>query len=321
MTANMSTKLTRNRLFVAGAALAVLGTTLGLSAVAQQAQPGSAPDVIVTGKSPFGVFAVSNEANRASVNYGSWTEFISKLVVNESGRSTIAYRLVREGAEEYLGALVSSLQTLRPEQLNRQEQLALWLNLNNAEAVRVTTASYPVRSGEALVNGKAWNEQSLHVSGVDFSLNELRTRILAPNFQDPRIIAALIVPAKDSPALQPTAFSGADLSRQLDDAAQQYINLKGVVNVKGDVAFVSPIYTQNRAFFGGEDAKLLAHLRQFANDKLAAKLAQVTRVEQGGFNWALNDYIPRTENYDSNVAQQRSSTPQSGYDGGGHAGS
>ncbi|MFM9828570.1 MAG: DUF547 domain-containing protein [Sphingomonas sp.] len=317
----------RNRTAIAVAALGA-AALVGLAgsrttAIAQSAAPGAASsDVVVTARPAFAIFAKSNEASVSRVNYDAWGQFVRQLVSFDGGRTNVAYRVVHDAGLEFLGAYVNNLQTIDPQQLNRREQLALWINLHNAEAIRMATVNYPVRSGGDLVNGTAWNTPSLRVSGVDFSLNDLRTNIIGAHFRDPRVLAALVLPAKSSPLIQKLAFTGRNVDAELNAAATQFINLKGVVNVKGDVAFVSPVYTLNRQYFGGGDAQILAHLKQFAEPKLAAKLATATHVEAGDFNWALNDFVPRSDGAANVEAQRRQYADSgSGSSGGGSHGS
>lgn len=246
---------------------------------------------------PFAIFASVPAAETEAIEYKVWGEFVSKLVLFESGEAAFAYRAIKQNATKFLDDFVGAMETLRPELLGKKEQLALWINLYNAEVVRVTTANYPVRSVEALVNGPAWADQTLGISGVKLSLNDIRSNVLARYFNDPRILSALFVPARGGPPAQKTAYSGLTVDAQLDTAALQYINQSGVVTVKGDVAYVSPIFTLNRMFFGGEDARIIAHLKAFAKPKLAQKLALVTRIETGKFDWTLNDYIPRQSDF------------------------
>ncbi|MBY0305737.1 MAG: DUF547 domain-containing protein [Sphingomonas sp.] len=246
---------------------------------------------------PFAIFAMADEAQKAPISYAVWSEFVGKLVLFDTGHTEIGYRAIKQNAAPFLDDFVSAIQTLRPELLSKKEQLALWINLYNAQVVRVTTQRYPVRNVEALVNGPDWSTQSLGLSGIKLSLNDIRTHILARYFGDPRILATLLVPAQGGPEVQKQAASGPIIDAQLNAAAAQYINQGGVVVVKADVAYVSPVYTLNRMYFGGEDARLIAHLKQFAKPRLAAKLATVTRVETGKFDWALNDVAPRQNDF------------------------
>lgn len=291
--------LPRSMMLSTGAALAI-AAIVALQAIAQQSttpmptMPGAEPNR--PANDPFAIFATADEAPQAPINYDVWGEFVSKLVLFDSGRTEISYRAIKQSAGPFLDNFVTAIQTLRPELLGKKEQLALWVNLYNAQVIRVTAQKYPVRYTEALVNGPAWSEQSLGLNGVKLSLNDIRTHILARYFGDPRILAALLVPAQGGPQVQKKALAGPTVDAQLDAAAAQYINRGGVVVVKADVAYVSPVYTLNRMYFGGEDAQLISHLKQFAKPKLAAKLATVTRVETGKFDWTLNDIIPRQYN-------------------------
>lgn len=292
--------LSRPMMLLTSAVLGVAGI-IALQAIAQQSttpmptMPGAAANR--PADDPFAIFSTANETPEAPVNYDVWGEFVGKLVLFDSGRTEIAYRTIKQNAAPFLDEFVTAIQTLRPELLDKKEQLALWINLYNAQVVRVTTQKYPVRSVEALVNGPDWSAQSLGLSGIKLSLNDIRTHILARYFGDPRILAALLVPAQGGPQVQKKAISGLTVDAQLDAAATQYINQGGVVVVKDDIAYVSPVYTLNRMYFGGEDARLIAHLKQFAKPKLAAKLATVTRVETGKFDWSLNDVVPRQNNF------------------------
>lgn len=286
----------RSMMLFGGGTLAI-AAILALQAIAQQSttpmptMPGAEANRPTD--DPFAIFATAVETPKAPISYDIWSEFISKLVLFNSSSAEFSYRAIKQNATTFLDDFVAAMQTLRPELLSKKEQLALWINLYNAQVVRVTTQKYPVRSVEALVNGPDWSAQSLGLSGIKLSLNDIRTHILARYFGDPRILAALLVPAQGGPQVPKLAISGPTVDAQLDAAAAQYINQNGVVVVKADVAYVSPVYTLNRMYFGGEDARLIAHLKQFAKPKLAAKLAAVTRVETGKFNWSLNDVIPR----------------------------
>lgn len=288
-------------LIVPSGALMAAATVAAIHAIAQQSTTPmpTMPTVTETtpAKDPFAIFASANPTKTEAIDYKVWGEFISKLALFESGRAEFAYRAIKQNASMFLDDFVGAMETLRPELLDKKEQLALWINLYNAQVVRETTRNYPVRNVEALVNGPAWAGQNIGISGVKLSLNDIRSNVLARYFDDPRILSALYVPARGGPQVQKNAYSGPTIDAQLNAAAAQYINQSGVVTVKGDVALVSPVFTMNRMYFGGEDARIIAHLKQFAKPKLAEKLALAVRVETGRFDWTLNDYIPRQTDF------------------------
>ncbi len=280
---------------MAAAAIAAIHAIAQQSTLPMPSMPGGTESK--PANDPFAIFASAPATETESIEYKVWGDFVSKLVLFESGRAEFAYRDIKQNATMFLNDFVGAMESLRPELLGKKEQLALWINLYNAQVVRETTRNYPVRSVEALVNGPAWADQTLGISGVKLSLNDIRSNVLARHFNDPRILSALFVPARGGPAVPRKAYSGPTIDAQLDAAAAQYINQGGVVTIKGDIAYLSPVFTLNRMFFGGEDARMIAHLKQFAKPKLAQKLALVTRVETGKFDWTLNDHIPRQSDF------------------------
>ncbi len=51
---------------------------------------------------------------------------------------------------------------------------------------------------------------------------------------------------------------------------------------------MSSIYKWYAADFGGTDARVIAHLRQYAAAPLAARLGQTSRIAGDDYNWAIN---------------------------------
>ena len=85
------------------------------------------------------------------------------------------------------------------------------------------------------------------------------------------------------------AYTGARMEAQLDAAARGYINNWRGVSVKGGAIVVSSIYDWFYDDFGGSDAALMAHLRQYAEPVLIAQLGAVEAPEDTQYDWSLND--------------------------------
>ena len=62
-----------------------------------------------------------------------------------------------------------------------------------------------------------------------------------------------------------------------------------VLAVRDGRLVVSSIYDWFESDFGGDDAGVIAHLRQYAEGDLAAELADVTSVSDDRYDWDLND--------------------------------
>jgi hypothetical protein len=81
----------------------------------------------------------------------------------------------------------------------------------------------------------------------------------------------------------------ATLERDLEAAARAFINSPRGVDVRADGVHVSSIYKWFIADFGGDDAGVLKHLRQYADGKLAEALGRPgLRIAGDFYDWSLN---------------------------------
>ena len=90
------------------------------------------------------------------------------------------------------------------------------------------------------------------------------------------------------PNLQQTAFSPDRMEEMLESAAFAFINSPRAVWWSGDRLSVSSLYAWYQEDFGGDDAGILNHLRQYAEPGLHQRLAEVTRIDDHDYDWALN---------------------------------
>ena len=120
------------------------------------------------------------------------------------------------------------------------------------------------------------------------SLNDIVHRILPPIWRDPRTHYALNCASIGCPNLQPRAWDASTLETQLEAAAKAFVNHPRGVRVAGDKLWVSSIYVWFKSDFGGSDAGVIAHLKRYAEPALAAKLALVKKINDDGYDWALN---------------------------------
>ena len=93
------------------------------------------------------------------------------------------------------------------------------------------------------------------------------------------------------PNLAAKAYTPARMETMLNEGAVAYVNHpRGAAVVDGKLV-VSSIYQWFIADFGGDDAGILAHLRQYAAPAKRAELARFKSLSGSGdrYDWALND--------------------------------
>ncbi|MBN4046426.1 DUF547 domain-containing protein [bacterium AH-315-P15] len=235
------------------------------------------------------------------VNHQAWDAFLETYRrVNNAGAVELAYRDVAPEDRVALDGYIEALSLTPVGTLNRREQLAYWVNLYNALTVQLVLNHYPVDSIREIEFGRSfvpsflvgdgpWGEELVVVEGVPLSLDNIEQRILRPLFRDPRIHYVLTHAAMGSPDLMARSLDPARLNTDLNAAARAYVNSPRGVQVDGNRAGVSSIYTWFRDDFGGSEEAVLVHLRSYAAPELRMDLVPVSKVRDQGYDWDLND--------------------------------
>ncbi len=253
-----------------------------------------------------GVTAYSAKYSKAStetVDHSVWTRMLGQYVSpGAHGLNLVDYAAWKAADHKNLKAYLTQLQGIEPRKLARNEQFAYWANLYNAKTIDVVLDHYPVQSirdisiGEGLLGflkksvgaGGPWKAQILEVAGKRLSLDDIEHKILRPVFKDPRVHYAVNCASIGCSNLQTEAFSGAKLDSQLNAGAKAYVNSARGISVEDGQVRASSIYQWFQSDFGGSEASVLDHVRQFANPALKAKLKGKTSISSYGYDWSLN---------------------------------
>jgi hypothetical protein len=214
----------------------------------------------------------------ARVDYGLW-------------RATAADKAALEG-------YIANLTARRPSSMARPEAFAYWGNLYNAITLSVVLDRYPVASirdikSDAWLDPRSysgpWRQQRVTVEGRRLSLDDIEHEIMRPTFKDPRVHYVVNCASFGCPNLMNRAWRAATLEADLEAAARAFVNHpRGVTVLPNGTLRVSSIYKWFIADFGGDDAGLIAHFRQFAEPALAQRLAGSPRIAEDDYDWSLN---------------------------------
>lgn len=230
-----------------------------------------------------------------TIDHGDWDRFLSAYVQADSdGLNRFDYRNVSAADKDALRRYIDRLGKVGVGKLNRQEQLAYWINLYNALTVDVVLAHFPVKSirdidiSPGFLADGPWGKKLIAIDGEDLSLNDIEHRILRPIWRDPRVHYGVNCASVGCPNLLKTAYTGAAVDRMLDAAARGYVNTARGVRVGTDGLTVSSIYVWFRDDFGGNDQAVIDHLKRYAAPDLRAALDGRSSIDAHVYDWALN---------------------------------
>jgi len=224
----------------------------------------------------------------------AWGAFLSRYVRSgANGVNLVNYGGVTPGDKQALKSYIATLEAATPTAMNRDAAMAYWINLYNAKTVDIILDNYPVSSirkiGGGLFSSGPWDEKVVTVEGRTLSLNDIEHGILRPIWDDPRIHYAVNCASIGCPDLMTQPFTSANLAGMLDQAARGYINHPRGAAVENGRLVVSSIFDWYKGDFGGTDAGVIAHLRQYATGPLAAGLGTVNSISSDRYDWDLNE--------------------------------
>ena len=250
---------------------------------------------------PWPRWEAHDEGNSAVISHADWDRLLTDYVKPSSdGINRFAYSRVSAADKAVLAAYLARLQAVAISRYSRAEQRAYWINLYNAQTIQLVLGKYPVASiRDVRLNGTLaarffggpWAAQTLKVEGVDLALDDVEHRILRPIWRDPRTHYAVNCASLGCPNLATHAYTAEHMQAMLDEGARAYVNHSRGFTVERGQLVVSSIYQWFIADFGGSDAGILAHLRQYATPARQAELAPFKSLGDNSdrYDWALND--------------------------------
>lgn len=240
----------------------------------------------------------SDEESTEQIDHGAWQELLDRYVVaRDTGVNLVDYAgLARHDDDAaQLAAYLDYLQGIDPLVYSRAEQKAFWINLYNALTLQVVLSEYPVDSIREIHEGVVpntgpWRDPRARVNGRDLSLDDIEHGILRPLWRDNRIHYAVNCAAYGCPHLLATAFTAANTEELLEWGARDYVNNpRGVDFVDDDSIVISSLYQWYAEDFGSTEESVLAHLIDYADEDLAARLRGFEGSIDYAYDWSLNE--------------------------------
>ncbi len=242
---------------------------------------------------PWAFWEPRTPVSEQVLDHARWQLVLDQYLVTDdpSGVHLFRYGDVQPEQRRILDEYLERMQATDPRFLQRDEQLAYWINLYNALTVALVLDHYPVKSIRRirphLFAFGPWDMDVATVAGQDLTLNDIEHRILRPLFRDPRIHFAVNCASIGCPNLSAAAFTGANVQSQLQALTTRFLAHPRGLEWRGDGLFLSSIFNWFADDFGGE-AGLLAFLARHAPAAARKPLAGYRGRIEYGYDWRLN---------------------------------
>lgn len=242
---------------------------------------------------------VSDETSTSVIDNAPWEHFLQTYVtVRKHNSNLVRYADVTPEDKAALDAYVSYLQTVPITTMNRDEQLAFWMNLYNAATVKTVLEHWPVQSildihiSPGRKNYGPWGLKMLMVEGHSLALENIEHHILREMFADadPKVHYGLNCASMGCPSLIPHAITGANWRTLLTENARDFVNSPhGVDFPRPGMMAVSKIYhSWFQSDFGGNEESVVEHLLKYAEPKKAKEIKRCAGISSDFYDWRLN---------------------------------
>jgi len=191
----------------------------------------------------------------------------------------------------------------------RPDRMAFWINAYNLLTLRAIVDHYPIRgslfsrsprNSIRQIDG-VWTTLKWRTAGREVTLDQIEHGILRPEFGDARVHMAVNCASKGCPPLRGEPYSGANLDRQLDEAARRYLASPAGARVSGDRLLVSRIFEwygddfveQYAAMHPGTgrpaERAIQGFVEKYGPAEAAAAAKAGSAVRFLDYDWSLND--------------------------------
>ena len=199
-----------------------------------------------------------------------------------------------------LEAYLESLAATDPSSLDRNGQVALWVNAYNAFTIRLILDHYPgLESIKDIPGSERWTQQRWVVGGRTYSLDQIEHEILRP-MGDARVHFVLVCASKSCPGLF-EALHADSVDEQLTAAAQRFLSNRqkglsagveqGVLWGENNVLRLSKIFSWFDEDFGDDEGQLIDFVVRYAPAE-AVRFISAHRgdldLEYFDYDWSLN---------------------------------
>ena len=212
----------------------------------------------------------------------------------------VIFHLMTDEHKDYIQRYRQELEALPGvvdlSSLNRNEQLAYWLNLHNIVMLDEIAKAYPVN--EPL--------DDIRIERVDLvdapivalpdrtlSLNQIKDIVVA-NWADPRVMYGFYTYTVGGPSIQKQAFSGALVWYQLDRIGSEFVNALRGIDLYDNPVRISRLFYEYDALFPNGDEDLRRHFLRYGEDEVLALLSTGNRFAQARFDNMIADLTDGT---------------------------
>ncbi len=221
-----------------------------------------------------------------AVDHNQFTNLLAQHVRN----GLVNYKALKN--DKRLSEYLESLSKTNVKHLKGADAMSFWINVYNAQTLKVVCDNYPVNSIMDIQGGQVWKKYNFTIDGKSYTLESVENSILR-KMGDARIHFALVCAAMSCPPLRSEAYVAGKLDAQLSEQARGFLahqenNAYDLKTMRGTLSRIFEWYASD---FGSSMEELVEFVSKYAPPSVAPSLksnAGKWKFEFGHYDWSLN---------------------------------
>lgn len=222
----------------------------------------------------------STTANsKVNVDHSQWTKLLQKHV---DAKGLVDYKGFQKD-EKMLDAYLDKLASKDPNNdWSVQELLSFYINLYNAQTVKLIVENYPTKSIKDLDG--PWTKGRARVDGRELSLGGIENGILR-KMNEPRIHFAINCASISCPPLLREAYTAAKINEQLEMATKDFINSSknDISENEAEISSIFKFYPNDWKVNGKVD--ITGYINQYSDTQINSN----ANLTYKNYDWGLNE--------------------------------
>ncbi|WP_299129247.1 DUF547 domain-containing protein [uncultured Winogradskyella sp.] len=216
-----------------------------------------------------------------NVDHSAWDQLL-KTYVTEDG--LVDYKGFKDDRKA-LNNYVTYLANITPKNnWDFKEQLAYFINVYNANTIKLIVDYYPVESIKKVdATLSPFLKKFIYIGDKKFSLADIEKGILQ-KMKEPRMHFAINCASFSCPKLLRDAYTSQNVDELMDKAVKAFIN-SDKNKITENTVKLSEIFKWYKKDFLQDSESIIDYINQYANTKISPS-AEIAYIE---YDWSLND--------------------------------
>ena len=212
------------------------------------------------------------------VDHSDWDALLKKYVVDNGNVDYKNFKNDTKALNEYVNYLSTQVPA---KDWSVEEQLAYFINVYNANTIKLIVDNYPTKSIKDIKN--PWLKNRLKIGNEDYSLADIENGILR-KMNEPRIHFAINCASFSCPKLLNTAYTADNVEELMERATREFVNNTSKNNISKERIKISEIFKWYKGDFT-EYGTVVDYINKYSD----VKIFQNAKVDYINYDWNLNE--------------------------------